>query len=258
MPAISLADVDLLPVWTWFLLLIRGLGLFISVPGIGGERVPPLVRASVAMVIAFSVTMAGVRADTPEDLFQGGLMITTELLLGVIIGLIPAIIIGGIGVAGQVSSGTIGLGQANMIDPSLGANISVLSVVQTLVGTIIFLFVDGHHALIRAVAGGNGGIGVGNFRPDMDTAIIIGQRFSESFELAIAVAAPILVTILITQFVLGLVTKFIPQINIFIISLPLTIGVGLFIIAFSWNGFARHVHTELTTMEETLGSLMQE
>lgn len=246
----ELAGLDFTALWTWALLFVRMTGLFTSMPGIGTEQVPETLRILPALIIAACVTMSGTSAAFPEHLAEGGLMIITEFLLGYVLGAIPAFVMSGLTVAGQVISGSIGLGQANMIDQSLGESISVLSRLKSQVAILVFLSINGHHAMIRAASMTAGDLGVGMFRPGMETSTILLNRFVASFELALSVSAPVLVTALVTNFVLGLVTKFVPQVNIFIISLPLAIIVGFFIIAATFTGLSLHTLNELSLIDE--------
>lgn len=255
MGLMSLAGVDYTNLWAWFLIFVRLEGLMVSLPGIGTDQVPGTFRNALALALSFSLAMTGLKAVIPETAAEGGLMIACEFILGYLIGAIPSYIISSLAIAGQTTSGAIGLGQANMIDPSLGESIAVLARLGMLVGTVVFLTLDGHHILIRAASSTVGDIGLGVFRPDASTAKLLMERFSRAFELAIVISAPILVTLLVTQFVLGLITKFIPQVNIFIISLPLTIGIGLYITEFTFPGVANHMREEFAMIPEFLSRL---
>ncbi|MCC6220147.1 MAG: flagellar biosynthetic protein FliR [Deltaproteobacteria bacterium] len=249
-------SLDLSILWTWFLLLVRASALLWVLPGIGTSEVPDMIRGSVAIVLSAAIALACDRAPMPSNLIDGGLMVTVEFMLGYLLGAIPLFILSGLAVSGQVTNGAIGLGQANMIDHSLGEQVSVLSKIEMTIGTIIFLLIDGHHAVIRAFAGIDGNVRLGTFTTDMSTADILIDRFRATFELAVITSAPILVTLLVTNFVLGLLTKAVPQINIFIISLPLTIGVGLYIIAFTFPGLTENVVQEFQLLEELLVTLV--
>jgi flagellar biosynthetic protein FliR len=165
------------------------------------------------------------------------------------------LIIGGIAVAGQVTTGAIGLGQANMMDPSLGGQVAVLARAQSLVAGVIFLVIDGHHTVIRAAANTLGDIGIGMFRPNENVAMLIIERFAHTFEVAVSVSAPILVTVLVANFVLGLITRFVSQVNIFIISLPLTIIMGLYITVYTTTGLVDHLIVEFLSLEQVFEAL---
>lgn len=241
--------------WTWLLLSARGIGLLMILPGIGTQQTPAPVRMILAFIIALALSLSGIRAETPTNIAECVLIVSCEFLLGILIGTIPLLIISALSITGQVVSGTIGLGMANLIDPSLGQNVSMLSRIEVLLATGTLLAIDGHHHVIRALAGIDGTGQLGMFRPNADISMYLVERFSASFSLAILCCAPILVSILVTQFVLGLITKSVPQVNIFIISLPLTIGMGLYISAFTFPGVVENLLEELSMLDEYIGQL---
>ena len=257
MEVISASGIDWSDIWTWFLLFGRFGGIMSAIPGVGTNSVPPPFRAIAAMAFSIAVTVGGHQAQLPTSLAEGGLMIVVEFLLGYVLGSIPAFIIGSVTIAGQVSSGTIGLGQANLIDPSIGGSVAVLARIQSQVATLFFLLIDGHHIVIRAGAQLIESVGIGLYRPGMNTAMILFELFAHSFQLALIVTAPVLITTLLTQFVLGLITKFVPQVNVFIVSLPLTIGVGLYIIAFTFPGMIDQMISEFSKVEELSAQILQ-
>ncbi|MDR2338269.1 MAG: flagellar biosynthetic protein FliR [Deltaproteobacteria bacterium] len=228
---------NLVPLWTWSLLFMRCLGMIEIIPALGTSQIPATFRLLFVFCLSLFITLSGVQVELPLNLAQALILLILEFLLGVALGLIPAIIINGVGVAGQVISGAIGLGQANMMDHSLGEQTAVLSKLQVMLATVIFLLLNGHHIVIQACAGMLGNLEIGTFVPNYQTLSLLLYNLKESFEFAVILAAPLLVTALITNFVLGLITKFVPQMNIFIISLPLGILVGLYILAFSTSNF---------------------
>ncbi len=246
---------DITGLWTFAVYLVRIGGVLTVLPGIGTEQWGPQWRMFLAVIIAFSLSLTGIQSPMPDNEYQMALMIGSEFALGFAMGMLPTFVLGGLGVAGQVIAGSIGLGQANMIDPSLGGNTSVISRMKTMLATIIFLGIEGHHVVLRAATAHPGELGFGMFVPGFDTAAILTEQLVRSFELALIVSAPVLVATLLTQFVLGLVTKFLPQMNIFIISLPLTLIVGLYLISNTYYGVADHVVHEFTRLEETTGRI---
>lgn len=248
-------SLDTQPLWTWFLLMTRFGGVFQSLPGVGTETVPAKVRGSIAIGVPIALVFSGVRADMPEEFVMGGLMILSEFIFGYLLGSLPGLITAGLAVAGQVAAGSIGLGQANLIDPSLGGNVSVLSKILAQFGTLVFLAIDGHHVIIKAASFPVSNLAIGMFYPHEQVVELLTAQFAEVFSLALTVSAPILITVLLTQFLLGLLTRFIPQVNIFIISLPLTVLLGIFIIGFSFPVLNDIVLDEFLGLEELAGEL---
>jgi flagellar biosynthetic protein FliR len=248
-------NIDFTFLWAWVLLFTRMTGMFHSLPGIGTDQVPESFRSLPAIMLAICAVLGGVRADMPDTMAQGAVMVGSEFALGWVFGFVPALTLSGLAVAGQIISGSIGLAQANMIDQSLGESVSIFSRIQLQIATLIFLFMGGHHIVIAATSGVAQDIGVGMFRPDADTFAILLHRFTNSFELALVVSSPIIVASLLTQFVLGLVTKFVPQVNVFLISMPLSVLAGMYIIVATLYGLAEHSYIDLRNLEETLSRI---
>jgi len=237
--------------WTWFLLFVRFSGVMFAIPGIGTEEIPLSFRFPLAMVISAALVASGAKAEFSATFAEGVLMIGVEALLGYLLGAIPAFVVAAMSLSGHISATAIGLNQASIIDVSLGEQVTTLSRIQSLLATVLFLAIDGHHTVLRAAAFVTKDVGLGVFRPDMSTAELFLERFANTFVVALSIAAPIIVVTLIMQFILGLLTRFVPQVNVFIMSLPLTILVGLFVFGFTLPEMVQHIEREYATVEET-------
>jgi len=249
--------IDWSGVWTFFLALVRISGLLTTLPGIGTDQVPVTYRLSISVVFALAVAMSGYHAPIIEGLIMGAFVILMEYMLGYIMGMIPQFIIAALSVAGQAAASTMGIAQASLIDPSIGVSVSVLAKLQSLIATVLFLLVDGHHLIFRAATGVSHNLALGEFVFTDSVTTFMIEKFSSTFEFGILVTSPILVAILVTQFLLGLVTRFVPQINVFIISLPLTIGIGLYITAFTLSELSEHLTQQYLSFEEDAVSIFK-
>ncbi len=243
-------ELDIGLLWTFFLILTRLVTLLFILPGIGTEQVPVQFRFYLALSISVITSVSIPQIPMPESMHAITLAIIAEFIFGLALSLLPALVLGGLAVSGQVVAGVIGLAQANMIDKSLGESVSVLARFNMMLGTLLFLAIDGHHVLLKAAT-----LELGNPKPGIftsfDTTIeTLTLAFSSSFELAIIIAAPILIATLISQFLLGLITKFVPQVNIFIISLPLSIFMGFYIMSFTTEPFNNLLIEEFKLLEE--------
>jgi len=243
--------------WAWVMLIARTAGVLSVLPGIGTEQVGRGFRFQAALFIATAVVISGVKVELPDSFLAGGCMLASEFMLGWIIGAIPTFVLSGLAVAGQVESQAIGLGMANLIDPSLGGNVSILSMIKTWFATMVFLLLDGHHMMFRAIADVGAGERIGTFYPDYGISELLRLALERAFDIAAAVRAPVLISTVRAQFVLGLLTRAVPQVNIFIVSLPLTVGMGLFIITFSFPGIAELMVVEFARLEAVVARLVR-
>lgn len=238
------------------MLLLARFGSFIAVvPGIGmGDR-GLLIRGPAVLVLAMTALSTSPVAAMPSDYAQMAAALFSELLLGLAIGLIPAMIAAGVDTAGHISSMSMGLGAAQLIDPTSGSQSNGVSQIMTGLTGVLFLLMGGHHVAIYAVSGFGARIIPGTFIPGEPTLELLIQRCAEVFRIGIMVSAPVLVALLLTQFVMGLVSKAVPTVNIFIVSFPLTIGIGLILVMLSLPELVRFVGIEFTGMESQMSVL---
>ncbi|MGO4378473.1 flagellar biosynthetic protein FliR [Pseudoduganella sp. RAF53_2] len=211
--------------------LARILGLITASPVFGHTRVPITVKLllglSLAIVIA-PVVPAGPAAD-PASL-AGFLILAQETLIGIAMGFSMRIVFGAVEFAGEISSLTMGLGFATFFDPNSQGRSSAISQYLSLVGTMLFLAVNGHLVLIEALAESfitapisALPMGVASFKHLADWGAKI---FSAGLQLSL----PIVAALLITNVALGILTRAAPQLNLFGIGFPITLGAGMLVV----------------------------
>lgn len=214
-------------VYTYLLMLARYLAFFLFVPGIGmGER-GLAIRFPAVMVFALVSVLNGPYSRLPSDWFQLGLSLVVELMLGGALGLIPLMIVSGVQMGAQIASSSMGLGAAQLIDPTSGATVPDLARIMGDLTIVIFLLLGGHYVMIQGVAGLGGAVVPGSFSFSGLTMELLINRAADIFRVGIMISAPVIVALLLTQFVMGLISRAVPTVNIFIVSFPLTIGIGM-------------------------------
>ncbi|MCB0340443.1 MAG: flagellar biosynthetic protein FliR, partial [Bdellovibrionales bacterium] len=173
-----------------------------------------------------------------------------EFALGYAIGILPTIVIVGIQTGAQLATGTMGLGASQLIDPTTGGSLSSLSRLQGDMVTAIFLLGGGHYILIPALLGLSGPFLPGTFQFTGLTTELLVNRFGDIFRVAALASAPVIIALLLTQFVMGLITKAVPTVNIFIVSFPLTVGIGFVLTMAAIPEMARFAYKELSGLEK--------
>jgi len=239
-------------IWTFKLLAIRFAGMMLVLPGIGGGEKGMFIRFGAILVLSFASLATSPTATLPPHLLlmivEGG----SEFLLGFGIGLIPVLIIAGVQTGAQLSATTMGLGAAQLVDPNMGVNTNSLARVIGDLGVILFLALGGHYVVIHAVSGLGGQMVPGTFLlGDLSVEMLI-NRTAQVFTIGAMISAPVIVALLLTQFVMGLITKAVPTVNIFIVSFPLTIGIGLVLSAVSLPDVMLYLQREFTGIENSI------
>lgn len=252
LPQLALERIDV--AWTFVLLLTRHIAFLMIAPGVGGGLTGIFLRYPAAIVFSVAAfRMSGV-VPLPGDLGAMTLQLLSEMVLGALIGLIPILIVSGAQTAGHIASGTMGLNGAQLVDPTTQSNLPDLARIYGDLAIVIFLLVGGHHVAIYQLAGLEGSIRPGSFIiSDIGVNTLIDQS-AAIFHIGVMIAAPVIVALLLTNFVLAIISKAVPTVNIFIISFPLTIGVGLGISLLALPEAGQYISQQFLRLEALLNA----
>lgn len=245
-------------VWTFLLVSTRFLGFFSLVPGIGMGVAGLAVRGPAIIVLSFVSLYSSALAPVPGDFILMAAALGSEYMLGAILGMIPMMIVAGVQNAVQLASTTMGLGMGNLIDPTLGIQSSDVARIFGDVSIITFLLLGGHHVVVHAVAGMGGMIVPGSFVLSDITLDLLVNRSAEIFKCGIILSAPVVVALLLTNFVMGLITKAVPTVNIFIVSFPLTIGIGLILMGLAFPDISIEFTRQVTGLENQVLEVLKD
>jgi flagellar biosynthetic protein FliR len=223
---------------TWIAALLwpltRILGLIAAAPLFGNNSVPATVKVLLGVLLASIVAPAIPALPAADPMSLAGLLILVqEALIGLAMGFSIRIVFAAVEMAGEVSSLTMGLGFATFFDPNTQGRSSAISQFLALVATMAFLAVNAHLVLLSALVESFSTMPVsatpiygGGFKQLADWG---GKIFSTGVQLSL----PIVAALLITNVALGILTRAAPQLNLFGIGFPITLGVGLLVIAMS-------------------------
>jgi len=212
---------------TFVLAFFRVAGMMLAAPFFGNARVPRRIRLMLALVltVGFLPGIGPVRMPDSTWLLAAG--IAGEMLFGLAIGTVLNFAFMAVQWAGEIISQQLGLGLGEMYDPQFGQGGSVVSDLYFLLTLVIFLSLQGHHAFLRGVRATFDSLpllSVGMSQGLLDLAVGL---LASATNLAMQLAAPMLVTMLLVDVVLGFVGKTIPQINVMTAGLSLRSLVGI-------------------------------
>jgi len=231
MITVSSADINL---WIAGLLwpLARIMALIAAAPLFGNSAVPVRIKLSLGILLTMIVAPAVPAGPAADPLSLAGLLILAqEMLVGLAMGFTIRIIFAAVEMAGEISSLTMGLGFATFFDPNTQGRSSAISQFLSLVATMAFLAVNAHLVLLAAL--------VESFTTlPISASPIYGGGFKQLadwggtiFSTGVQLSLPIVAALLITNVALGILTRAAPQLNLFGIGFPITLGVGLLVIA---------------------------
>ncbi len=236
MEAIGLSTDDLYRI---LLIMFRAGALLMTVPVFGHVSIPRQLRVWIVIILALVIfpSAAVSTIPLPTTTFELVLVILTELAIGFSIGFTVVLLFAGVQFAGHLTGLNMGLAMASIVDPMGSGQISVIGEFYYLVSLLIFLMIDGHHFVIEALVRSYEMIPVSGGAFSAELGEFLMALTGNLFIIGIKISAPVIITLFIVNIVLGIVARTVPQMNVFIVGFPLSIGVGLVMIYLSMPYF---------------------
>lgn len=246
-PFISLAQFTL-----FTLVMGRMAGIFAALPLFGGERVPRSIRAAAILsmtLVCFPIL--NLRGQTlPTDFISLFVMVISETLIGITLGITARALFGAVEFCGQMVGMQMGFSMSSLFDPAMGQQ-PLMAVFQGLLASLLFLTMGVHHVFIKAMVESFSVIPLGGWHMSGELMTFLISTTSGIFVLGIKLAAPVMVSLLAATVMLGIMARAFPQMNVFMISMPLNIGVGFLALGLSLLVF-------MHTLEVSFGGLSRQ
>lgn len=219
-------------IFLFALVLCRIGALFAALPVFGGKKLPNRIKimAVLSITLVCMPVLPVTAPPVPHEAFGIGLMVLKELLVGLTLSFITQIIFAAVEFCGQIIGMQMGLTISTIIDPTQGNQTQVMSVMQTLLATLFFLSLNIHHMFIRTIVDSFRIIPIGGWQMSEALLRFLISATTDVFILGIRLAAPVMVALLLSSVVLGIMARAFPQMNVFMLSFPLNIGVGFMVL----------------------------
>jgi flagellar biosynthetic protein FliR len=227
-------DVSFLPAFAAaFMLTFARIGTMVMLlPGLGELSVSPRVRLTVALLLT-AVIMPLHRDAYQVDLRAFGpvlLMLGQELVVGAVLGVIARLTISALQVAGSVIAQQVGLGFVTAVDPTQGQQGVLIGNFLSVLGITLIFATDLHHLLIAALNDSYALFRPGEVPIVGDIVGVLTGTVASAFRIGVQLAAPFLVFGLLFNLGLGVLSRLMPQMQVYFVGMPLSIMVGFLIL----------------------------
>lgn len=201
---------------------VRFTALFVIAPIFGHLSVPVRVRGALAVAVALALLPAlpPPAIAVPVDLPRLGIAVVGEAATGVALGFATKLVFDAVGFFGGIFSMQGGLGAASVVDPSSGSPSTAPSALLEAIAALIYLAIDGHHALLRAAAASFDVMPPGGGGPEMGSMLAVAQLGSHVFAVGVQLAAPVTVAMLLANLALGVIGRSMPEMNLMMVQIP--------------------------------------
>lgn len=253
---LDMINISSIPIF--LLILVRVVAFFVTLPLFSYRTIPNQFKIGIAFFLSltmfYTLDFSGVQI---EEVYI--FLILKEAIVGLSIGLIAYIIISAIQIAGGFIDFQMGFAIANVVDPQTGAQSPLTGQYFYMITLLFLLSVDGHHLLIDGIFYSYEFIPIDKFIPFHDGMIaeFIVHTFNKMFLIAFQMAIPIVGCLFLVDVALGIIARAVPQLNVFVVGLPLKIFVSFMVTLVYLSLYMVLVKMLFTTMFETMRGLMQ-
>lgn len=217
-----------------FMLVFVRIGTAIMImPGIGNAFVPANIRLYYALAftfVIFPIVQSKIPNPIPETL-QLITMIMMEFIAGLLLGTVMRVLLGAIDIAGMIIATQSSLANAQLFNPAFASQGTVIGSFLTMVATLLLLVTNMHHMMITGIIESYNLLLI-NQTPNMgDIANILVQQVGLSFKIAIQMTAPFLIIVTILNVGMGVMSKLMPQVQVFMLAVPIQVTLSLMTLA---------------------------
>ena len=219
---------------SFFLVLARIGPLFMVAPLFSSKMFPMRARGVAAVALAVGLSPLAMKDQhVPTDALSLAGLVGKEALVGFAFAFAVSVLFAAVSVAGSFLDTLIGFSYGGLVDPVNGNQSSVLSQLYTLVGVMVFIAIGGDAWMIQGLAKTYDLVGLTEM-PALGALVGGAQHtFASIFVSAVELAAPVLIALIITDAGFGVVSRVMPQLNVFAVGFPAKILVGFLIVAAS-------------------------
>lgn len=209
------------------IIFARITGLLITAPIFSNRLVPVQVNGAIAMVLAMIVVPLMGPGSLPQDMIHLIPIAIKELAVGMTIGFVVLLLFAAVQLAGELIDINAGFSMMAIINPLSDFTLPVLGNLKYTIALLVFLALDGHHLLLQAVVQSYALVPINGFTFSAALWSQLSELMVGVFLLALQIAAPTLAALFITDVTLGITNRALPQMNVFVVGMPLKVGVAL-------------------------------
>ena len=223
----NLLNFDSSQMLAFILVLVRVSGIIFTAPIFGSSITPPQVKIILSLVLALIlfpfIPKIYFLSNQPNHFIY---LVSSELLIGVTLGLVGRFLFSAVEFAGTIIGFQMGLSMANVLDPQSQEQVSLVGRFETVAATLIFLAMDGHFIVIQALVKSYSIINIGSAKISQPLIQKLTDLSASIFVIGLQIGAPLIVALFLANAIIGLLSRSVPQIQVFVVGFPLTLLLG--------------------------------
>lgn len=248
----------ILPQFEAFLVLVSRIGgLLAALPVFSGRTIPIKVKLglvlALSLMLAPSIPMPSVSMD--PVILAGGML--SEMTIGVTIGLAVRLMFGALEVAGELLGIQMGFGAVHLFDPTTSQQTPMVAQFFTMLASLIFLSLNAHLFAMATIIHSYEAIPAFGAHLSShlgEEILLLSQRM---FTIGLKLSAPVLIAILLINVLMALLGRAVPQVQVFVLSFPITIAGGLLVLSLGMPFTVALIGSEFEQLQLTIEALLR-
>ena len=241
------------------LIFLRVIAFVVAWPIFGTQLLPAPVKVLLALVL--SVALFPVLKFQNVDLIKIGdelvFVAFREIVIGLFLGFLLKFFFFAVSITGEIMGISSGLSSAQLFNPAMGSQSNVLEQAHLIMATLFLLAMNGHHLFIQGLAQSFDLVPVSAIGIKYESFANLSLFVRDAFFMGIKMAAPVIVTVFVTNLTMGLLGRAVPQINVMMTSFQVTILVAISVFFVSIPLFVNEMDGLLHIMAERFFSVLK-
>jgi flagellar biosynthetic protein FliR len=223
--------------WVFLQVLVRFSAIVAIAPVFGSRQVPSPVKVGLTLVLSVALTplvrssFPSADLTVPHDLYGMASVIVLQSMVGLVMGFVVSLMLSAFQIAGSLLDLQVGFSMAATFNPDMNVESTPLNQFQYYYALLLFLLANGHHIVLTALARSFALLPVSQL--DMSTGnhlnLITDVTFGALVN-GVKIAAPTCAVLFIVDVSFALMSRALPQLNIFFVGMPVKVIAGLFVI----------------------------
>jgi len=255
-------DIQLIPVeqfQTFLIVTSRVAGFIGAIPVMSSAQAPGRIKTAMVVAISLAVfpVMSGAVPNISFSPLPFMLLIISELLLGLLLGLVARLIFTAVEFGATVIGYQMGFAAAEVFDPQNQRQVALISQFQNIFAILIFLAINGHHLFLQTAIRSYELLPPGQLDLSGQAVPYLMELASHMFSIGVQFSAPVLAVLLLSGLILGVLARVFPQLNVFLLSFPINIGTAFIVIALTLSMVSILIRREFDILGERFVLLLQ-
>lgn len=208
-------------------IFVRMIGFILIAPILSRTNIPFYTKIVFAVFLSLILMNTVEKIDFDFNEIQFIIMLIKEVIVGFLLGFMIYLYFVSFLILGELVDMQIGFSMVKVFDPQNNSQISILGNYYNIIAMLFFLLIDGHHLMIKALSESYNMLPLFSFSISEEVINTIFIIMKDTFIIGFKLSSPVMATIFLVNLFLGILAKTVPQMNVFVVGMPLKIIVGI-------------------------------